>query len=363
MKHLRIVQIGFGTVGGAVLQQIGDHREQWRSRLGLEVSVAAFGGRDGAVCVDLESGISAEECAERVRARRAGQEDAGHRTPWKSVITQTAAAGHSVVMDAASGDATATLDAAALEAGAGVVLSNKAPLALPANDPRGRLLWSEATAIGRLRYEATVGAGLPVISTLHSLQDTGDTVLRMQGMLSGTFGAIFSDVASGTPFSQAVRSAKDAGFTEPDPRDDLSGLDVARKALILARSVGHAVELDDIDVRSFVPDTLAAVSVEAFLDGLIELDDEIRALGRDASRDGGVLKYIATVGQNGEVAVGLDSVATTSVLAALRGPENAVSFQTRRYDVHPAVVSGPGAGAAVTAAGMIGDMLRIGALL
>ncbi len=138
---------------------------------------------------------------------------------------------------------------------------------------------------------------------------------------------------------------------------------MARKALILARSVGYAVELDDIDVRSFVPDTLAAVSVDAFLDGLDQLDDEIAELGRNATRDGGVLKYIATVGQDGEVAVGLDSVATTSVLGALRGPENAVSFRTGRYDAHPTVVSGPGAGAAVTAAGMIGDMLRLGVLL
>jgi homoserine dehydrogenase len=244
-----------------------------------------------------------------------------------------------------------------------VVLSNKAPLALPMRDPRSQVLWSHAKSSGHLRYEATVGAGLPVISTLQTLLDTGDVPIEITGMLSGTFGAIFTDVASGTPFAQAVRTAKAAGFTEPDPRDDLSGLDVARKALILARTTGQGVDLTGIDVRSFVPESLADVSIDAFLDGIEGMSDEIGQLAADAVDEGGVLKYVASVQAGGDVTVGLQSVSTSTVLGALSGPENVVSFRTKRYDDHPTVVSGPGAGAAVTAAGMTGDLLRLGTIL
>ena len=359
MKQVRVIQIGYGTVGGAVLEQVTDHRATWRERFGLDVLVAALGGRRGAVCVDIESGIGDDECRERVRQRREGAGHDGSPTEWEAVILESVLRGPTIVMDAAAGDATASLDTVALEQGAGVVLSNKAPMALPMSDPRSAILWREARSNGRVRYEATVGAGLPVISTLHTLLDTGDEVLEMRGMLSGTFGAIFSDVASGTPFSQSVRTAKEAGFTEPDPRDDLSGLDVARKALILARSTGHEVDLSDIDVRSFVPDDLAEGSIDDFLAGLNGMDDEIGGMAKDATQGGGVLKYVAAVNSGGEVTVGLQAVSTSTVLGALTGPENVVSFRTKRYDAHPTVVSGPGAGAEVTAAGMTGDMLRL----
>ncbi len=363
MKHLRVIQIGYGTVGGAVIEQILAHREQWRRQLHLDVSLVAFGGRDGAVCVDVDHGVSDEACRDGVRERREGGRPAGTTTSWDAVIYQAAAEGHTVVLDAAAGSETATHDVLALEEGAGVVLSNKAPLALPWSDPRAQVLWSQARSNGHLRYEATVGAGLPVISTLHTLLDTGDTMREITGMLSGTFGAIFSDVASGTSFASAVRTAKEAGFTEPDPRDDLSGLDVARKALILARSCGHQVDLSGIAVRSFVPDALADVSIDAFLDGLEGMNDEIAELASGATASGGVLKYVAAVNAGGEVSVGLQGVSTSTVLGALTGPENVVSFRTERYDDYPTVVSGPGAGAAVTAAGMVGDMLRLGMML
>lgn len=363
MKHLRVVQIGYGTVGGAVLEQIAAHRAMWRNRLRIDVSVVALGGRDGAIQVDPEGGISDDDLRRHAAGRRDGADRPERVMAWDAVIHQAAAQGHTVVMDAAAGDETATYDALALEQGAGVVLSNKAPLALPMRDPRSQVLWSQAISNGHLRYEATVGAGLPVISTLHTLLDTGDTPLEITGMLSGTFGAIFSDVASGTPFAKAVRTAKEAGFTEPDPRDDLSGLDVARKALILARTCGHEVDLSGIDVRSFVPDELADGSIDEFLAGIEGMSDEIAGLSADAVAEGGVLKYVAAVKGVGEVTVGLESVPTSTVLGATTGPENVVSLRTERYDEHPTVVSGPGAGAAVTAAGMTGDLLRLASML
>lgn len=363
MRHLRVVQIGYGTVGGAVLEQIAAHRAMWRDRLRIDVAVVALGGRDGAVQVDTDDGIDDDDLRRHAAERRNGGNRPERVMAWDAVIHQAASEGHTVVLDAAAGDETATFDALALEEGAGVVLSNKAPLALPMRDPRSQVLWEQARSNGHLRYEATVGAGLPVISTLHTLLDTGDMPLEIAGMLSGTFGAIFSDVASGTPFAKAVRTAKDAGFTEPDPRDDLSGLDVARKALILARTCGHQVDLSGIDVRSFVPDDLAGGSIEAFLDGIAGMNDEIAQLSADAIAEGGVLKYVASVRDGGEVTVGLEAVPTSTVLGASTGPENVVSFRTERYDAHPTVVSGPGAGAAVTAAGMTGDLLRLAPIL
>lgn len=362
MKQLRVVQLGYGTVGGAVLDQIADHRRGWRDRFDLDVSIVAVGGRDGAVSVDM-AGLSDETCQSLAADRRTGSRERRQTRAWDAVIREAAAAGALVVMDAAAGDDTATFDAIALDQGAGVVLSNKAPLSLPMDDPRSKTLWEQATSPGRLRYEATVGAGLPVISTLHTLLDTGDEVIEVTGMLSGTLGAIFTDVSAGTLFSEAVQKAKDAGITEPDPRDDLSGLDVARKALILARTLGSQTNLADLQFRSFVPDDLADVSVDEFLVGLDRMNDEIGSLATNATADGGSLKYIATVRGDGHVEVGLQPVPTDTTVGATSGPENVISFRTRRYDDYPTVVSGPGAGAEVTAAGMVGDMLRLGAML
>jgi homoserine dehydrogenase len=279
------------------------------------------------------------------------------------MLPAIADAGPFILLDAAAGDQTADVDVQALALGGGVVLSNKAPLALPASDPRTAKLWDQAVTTGRLRYEATCGAGLPVISTLRSLLDTGDEVLEISGTLSGTFGAIFSAVGSGVPFSQAVREARAQGYTEPDPRDDLSGLDVARKGLILSRSMGMTTDLDEIDVHSLVPKHLDDVSIDEFLD---RLQDQDFAIGRQAEESlltDTALKYVMHLKAGEGVTVGLRQVPKSTVLGALQGPENIVSFRTRRYDQYPCVVSGPGAGAAVTAAGMLADTLALAARL
>lgn len=362
MKHIGIIQIGFGTVGGAVLEQVVAHRDAWRDTLGIEVRVDAIVGRSGVLVAPDEHGFSAEALREIVGWRRSEEQGrlSGSGFQVMDPLDAPLADGATrIVLDAAASDATATTHAEALARGAGVVLSNKAPLALPMSDERTELLWADAGPDGWLRYEATCGAGLPVISTIQALLETGDTVIEITGALSGTFGAIFSDVAVGTPFSTAVRSAKSRGFTEPDPRDDLSGLDVGRKALILARTLGRAVDLDDVSIRSLVPKSLVNVSVADYLARLDEQDSEISALGRDAEGAGTALKYVATVPADGQIQVGLRQVPQSTVLGALQGPENIVSVRTNRYDQYPVVISGPGAGAAVTAAGMIADMLSL----
>jgi homoserine dehydrogenase len=358
VKRVALVQIGYGTVGGAVIEQVLELREFWKQSLCLDVRIGAVAGRSGAVA--LESGGELDAATlQGLTTSRGGKTPTADNVPLEEIVGKLGSADVVIVMDAAAGEATTDALVGALEQGAGVVLSNKAPLALPTSDPRSKALWSHIGSDGRLRYEATCGAGLPVISTLRTLLDTGDEVLEVTGALSGTFGAIFSSVGAGTAFAAAVRDARENGYTEPDPRDDLSGLDVARKALILARTMGRKIDLDAVQVESLVPESLVDVDVPTFLERLSEMDAHIASLSQDAQGQNATLKYVATLEQNGDVTVGLRQISKSTVLGALQGPENIVSLRTRRYDDYPTVISGPGAGAAVTAAGMIGDALSL----
>lgn len=361
MKRIAVVQVGYGTVGGAVIEQVLANRPAWRASLGLDVRVAAVAGRSGAVAIEKDAELD-ERSLRTVVAARSGAGTRG-TMPLTEILPHIRDHDAAIVMDASAGEHSADALVAALEAGAGVVLSNKAPLAMPQGDPRTQALWAETGPLGRLRYEATCGAGLPVISTLRALLDTGDQVLEITGALSGTFGAIFSAVAAGQPFAAAVRDARERGYTEPDPRDDLSGLDVARKALILSRTLGRAIDLEAITVHSLVPAHLADVDVATFLDRLVEMDPEIAGMARDAGGAGASLKFVASLARDGAVTVGLRHIPRTTVLGSLQGPENIVSFRTQRYDEYPLVVSGPGAGAHVTAAGMVADALALARFL
>src|SRR5215203_1904984 len=237
-----------------------ENRARWRDQLGIDVGIAALVGSDGAIVAEDPNGFSDKQLHSILGARKAGASIGRiaaskqfHAIDGVAAIDDVAAMGRFVVADSATGNATAAVAARALKHGGGVVYSNKAPLSLPSGDPAGDAIWAAAGSNGAVRYETSCGAGLPVISTLQSLLDTGDEVIEIAGTVSGTFGAIFSDVAAGRPFSDAVRSAKERGYTEPDPRDDLSGLDVARKALILARTMGRNVDLTDIGFGGRVP--------------------------------------------------------------------------------------------------------------
>lgn len=366
-RTIRLVQIGFGTVGGALINQVLDHRNHWREIFGLDVVHVAVGSRHGAIVADDAAGLPADRLRAAVQRRQAsggGGGGGGHAfEPIVDVVQRLSGAGPVVVLDAAAGPETAAASAAALETGGAAVLCNKAPLALNTDDPVGATLWTHAGPGGRLRYEATCGAGLPVISTLRSLIDTGDDVIEITGALSGTFGAIFSSVADGASFSAAIRTARDQGYTEPDPRDDLSGLDVARKGLILARTLGASANLGDIAIQSLVPDALAEGTADEFLAGVAGMDADIAAQSAAASSSGTALKYVAHLDRERRITVGLRTVPTTTVLGAMQGPENIVSMRTARYDTYPCVVSGPGAGADVTAAGMVADLLAVSSLL
>jgi homoserine dehydrogenase len=240
----------------------------------------------------------------------------------------------------------------ALSRGARVVTANKHVLTGPQAD------FDELRQAGgrRFFYETTVGAGLPVIGTVASLLASGDTVLSISGCMSGTLGYICSELEAGASFSAAVLRARERGFTEPDPRADLSGRDVARKALILARLLGQKRESEQVPTESLYPASLADVPVEEFLRRLPEFDGRYEAMMRTAATTERTLRYVATVTAEG-CEVGLREVPKHGGLGSLQGPENRFVIRTLRYDEHQLTIQGPGAGLEVTAAGVLADVL------
>ena len=210
-------------------------------------------------------------------------------------------------------------------------------------------------------YEATVGAGLPIIQTLRDLRETGDEIQRVEGILSGTLSYLFN-VWDGRsePFSEVVRDARRKGYTEPDVRDDLSGLDVARKLVILAREIGLGLLLEEVEVESLVPDSLAACTAGEFLDGLDRFDEAMWARLNVARSKDRVLRYVGSLDVvTGRATVGLVELDRRHPFANINLTDNVVRFVTRRYAQNPLVVQGPGAGPAVTAAGVFADLLRV----
>jgi aspartokinase/homoserine dehydrogenase 1 len=211
----------------------------------------------------------------------------------------------------------------------------------------------------RFMYETNVGAGLPVIGTLHSLMNSGDKILKIEAVLSGTLSYIFNTYVDDAKFSEVVLDAKEKGFTEPDPRDDLSGLDVARKALILSRDCGAQMELEDINVQNLVPEELQLMDVKTFLQKLPGVDSTYEAYKKSAESKGNVLRYMAVI-ENGKVEIALKEVGSRHPFYNLSGSDNMIVFTTERYKNNPLVVKGPGAGAEVTAAGVFAEIISIG---
>jgi homoserine dehydrogenase len=244
-----------------------------------------------------------------------------------------------------------------LQQGFHVALANKKPLAIPHEQ------YQELFDIARqkklmIRYEATVGAGLPVLDTLAKLAAAGDPVETILGCLSGTLGYIMTSLEEGMSFSQAVRTAYERGYTEPDPREDLTGMDVARKALILARTLGYARNMEDIQLTPLFSAQLSSGDPQQFLANLAALDEVMTAKVAAAKEHHAVLRYVARI-DRGAISVGIEEVAAESPLGRLRGTANQVIIKTRHYHDNPLVVTGPGAGAHVTAAGVLNDIVAI----
>jgi aspartokinase/homoserine dehydrogenase 1 len=346
-----VVFLGFGRVGRALADQIVASNGQ--------SNVRVVGLLDRSGYVFEPRGLSRRRLLSLAREKDGGALLAslgGRAATAGDALTMMAshAVSRPVVVDVTS-EETGDLLCTAVGHGFDVVLANKKPLA-GAWKTYEQLLTTSAGAGRRIRYEATVGAGLPIIDTYQKLVETGDRVLRIEGCVSGTLMYVVSAVSAGRPFSEAVREAVDRGYAEPDPRDDLSGRDAARKALILARMLGYrgaAPKPDDL-----TPPSLRKLRLPEFMSRLSELDAEWAArVAREAGR-GRVLRYVVTATPRA-VSARLVAVPVSSPTGGLQGTRNLVAFTTRRYSSEPLVISGPGAGAAVTAAGILNDIYSL----
>lgn len=345
-----LIFLGLGNIGGTLLRQILSTREILAARAGLRLVLVAVADVSGVLIAD--EGLTEPALEAALQATSGG--GVLSALPGARPLPEIAAALRqgAILCDLTASPGTIPVLWDALDAGCGVVLANKVPLAGP---------WATSRAFLEhplLRYEVTVGAGLPVIDALHYLLDTGDRITLIEGCLSGTLGYLCAELERGVPYSAAVAQARAQGFTEPDPRDDLSGKDVARKSLILARTAGWTLEETTLTVEALYPASLASLSTTEFLAATPTVDADYTARVGAARAENKVLRYVARVTAEGG-AVGLVAVDREGPLGALRGPANYIALHTTRYDPAPLVISGPGAGREVTAAGVLGDIIKL----
>jgi aspartokinase/homoserine dehydrogenase 1 len=345
-----VVLLGFGRVGRALADQI-------TAPNGRAVRVIGLLDRSGYVFEPR--GISNKRLLELARRKDRGAlltTLGGKAASASEALTVMAshAVSRPVLVDVTSQE-TGALLRAAVGHGFDVVMANKKPVA-GSWDSYALLMQAAAVAGRQIKHEATVGAGLPIIDTYHKLAETGDRVLRIEGTVSGTLMYIGSAVSSGKPFSQAVREAVELGYAEPDPREDLSGQDAARKVLILARLMGYRGPA--AVAENLVPPAMQKLTLPQFMARLPELDASWAArTAREAAR-GRVLRYVV-IATPTSVSAKLLAVPKDSPIGSLQGTRNLVAFTTRRYRTEPLVVSGPGAGPAVTAAGILNDIYSL----
>ena len=359
-QHADVIVLGFGLIGRELALQLAQRRKPDGGRLTAPVRVVAVIDRSGYVFDPR--GLPSKTLMALAEAKAAGTplavQTGGIRATDEAALREIAthALERPILVDVTASETSPTLEVA-IGAGMDLVLANKRPLVTSGRNGRG-LAKLAATRGRKLLHEATVGAGLPVIDTVNKLVASGDKILQIEGCPSGTLGFLFSEMSRGTKFSVALQSAMAKGYTEPDPRDDLSGMDVARKALILGRLLGYRGELSDIKVESLVPVPLRKLPLANFLVHASELDDAWSTRVADAQARGEVLRYRIIV--NGTmVRVGVVAVDASSPLGALGGTDNLFAFTTTRYKTNPLVITGPGAGAGVTAAGVFTDVLTL----
>ncbi len=351
-----VVLLGFGQIGRTLAGLIARGVRGRRTK----VRVVAVLERSGFVFVP--EGLSTIKVARLAAHKAAGHGLAsapgGRRaTPAEAIASLAKHALLRPVLVDVTADDTHGLLLAAATAGMDLVLANKRPLSAPRAEHD--LLRKTVHDRGRrLRFEATVGAGLPILDTYRKLAESGDRVLKIEGCVSGTLGFVLGELSRGRDFSAAMGEAIARGYTEPDPRDDLSGADVGRKALILGRLLGFPGGPHDVVVESLVPEAARKLSREAFLARLPEWDEAWRKRVESARAKDLVLRYIATV-TGKKIKVGLQRVSRRTPFAALDGTDNQIAFTTTRYR-SPLVITGAGAGLEVTAAGVLNDILDLG---
>ncbi len=353
-RHVHVVVIGKGTIGSKLLEQIAAGQERLAHDRDLRLHVVGIADRSRVLF--RPEGIALKQWRKALPTGRPLALDTIAQHILESRLANL------IFVDVTASEAVARQYPAWLSQGISVVTPNK-----KANTLAQDFYDSLATAVRRRNsyylYETCVGAGLPVISTLHDLIDSGDHILHIEAALSGTLGYLFSELEQGKPFSAVVRAAHTLGYTEPDPRDDLSGMDVARKLLILARTMGARLSLSQVKVEPLLPATLQkGGSVEQFFKKLSSVDAMYAQHVAAAAKQGKTLRYIGRV-QGNRCAVKLQAVPKDSPFGSLRGGDNLVVFTTERYRTNPLIVRGPGAGPDVTAGGVFADILKVATLL
>lgn len=347
MKEIPLILLGAGGVGRALLQQFVAGRALTATRNDLRLQVVAVA--DSRSWRRDAGGLPDSTLQEIVEVKKEGRA-LGEERPDEGGLLQWAqeqALQKVILVDVTAAEGLEPLLDGALERGYGVVLANKKPLAGP---------WQQARRYynyPHLRYESTVGGGQPVVATLRTLLDSGDEVLAIEGQLSGTLSYICQRLDDGTRFSVALAAAKALGYTEPDPRQDLSGRDVMRKLMILGRMAGWPLEEEDIVVEALTPSALAHLDVDEFMLASMALDPSLRERVDAAGASGEVLRYVAEL-EEGRGSVGLKSVPVDSPLAGLKY----VSFRTRRFQ-EPLIVASNTTGVETTAAGVLGDVIAL----
>jgi len=347
LKTQPIFLLGFGGVGRALAKQIIAARDLHAHRNHLHLNI--IGIADSTTTVVEPSGLNDDALTKLIATKTDGRRLMTDDGRQSSVVSRLPVG--SILIDTTASAATVPMLLEAKSNGMGVVLANKLPVA-------GRLAWWDAIADDTSRWETTCGAALPVISTLNTLLDSGDKVTKIEGSLSGTLGYLSSQLEAGVPFGEAVRDAKAQGYTEPDPRQDLGGLDAARKALILARMLGYRLEMSDVAVESLYPALMDGLSVEEFLREADSLNDSMAARAKELTTGGRKLRYAATV-ENGKLSVGLVGADPSTKLGGIRTSDSIVVFHTKYFSDNPVAVSGRGAGQEVTASGVLGDIVSL----
>lgn len=351
MKRVPVIIFGAGGVGQALMKQIVHGRTQALTRNQCHFDIIAVA--DSQSCLWSANGLTDEQLLTLIQDKRAGRpvNSVPEERPTDMDILETAVAAsleNVTIVDVTAAAGMEPVIDRALDLQYSVVLANKKPLAGP---------WATAQTYFhhlRLRHESTVGGGQPVIATLRYLLDVNDPIHEISGQLSGSLGYICSQLDGGTPFSEAIASAKALGYTEPDPRDDLGGQDVMRKILILGRMAGWPLEAADLKLESLYPAAMADLSVPDFMARLGELDETMGERVATAVTHQQVLRYVAHVSAEGG-SVSLQALPAASPLANMKY----ISFRSALYDDEPLLIGGKGAGVHMTAAGVLGDILDL----
>lgn len=351
-KELHLFIVGVGLIGSTLLQQIREQAEYLKEKRSLEIKIVGLA--NSRKMLFNEEGIPLDQWREELEAAAEATDLAAFVSRMKSLNLS-----NTIFLDNTANGQVANFYETILESSISISTPNK--IATSSSFLQYQRLKNIATRRGvRFMYETNVGAGLPVLSTLDDLITSGDRIIRIEGVLSGTMSFIFNEFRQGKKFSEIVREAKERGYTEPDPREDLGGADIRRKLLILARETGLKMEAEDIVIESILPkEAEEAPDVEAFFKILKESDSHFEKMSAAAEQQGKALRMIASL-ENGKAHIGLKTVGASHPFYALSGSDNMIVFTTERYKERPLVVRGPGAGAEVTAAGLFAEVVRIG---